>query len=137
MAQTSLKTRKAYRQGELLFIPLGQKDMATLSPDSKGQSYPNWKKMNTTVLREGEATGHKHEIVAENTSAVTVLAPASRFIRSLPDMETLGTDDRLMVLDEPVEIVHPEHRSLQLGKGMFLMIVQREYDEVTARRVTD
>lgn len=137
MATTIAKIRKAYRQGELLFIPLGQEDMATLTPDSKGQSYPHWKKMDTNVLREGEATGHKHEVMTQTPGAATLLAPASTLLRGLPDMGLIGNEDRLLVAEEAVEVVHPEHKPLRLLKGVFLVVVQREYDEVKARRVID
>jgi hypothetical protein len=137
MANQNVKTRKAYRQGELLFIPVDQEDMATLTPDSNGQSYPHWKKTDTNVLREGEATGHKHEVITQTKGAATLLAPVSTLMRGLPDMGLIGNEDRLLVADEPVEVVHPEHKPLRLLKGVFLVVVQREYDEVKARRVMD
>ena len=34
------KIRKAYRQGELLFIPVNGEDMAKLDPVPKSPSYP-------------------------------------------------------------------------------------------------
>jgi len=138
MSTENNKTRKAYRQGELLFVPLSQEDMKTLGPDSQGTSSPRWNKLQTNVLREGEATGHKHEVMTETSGTATLLAPASTFMmRGLPEMDLIGNEDRMLVAEEPVEIVHPEHKPLKLPKGNFLVVVQREYDEVKARRIMD
>jgi hypothetical protein len=52
-------------------------------------------------------------------------------------MDLLGTEDRLLTVKEPVEVVHPEHRPLNLSVGIYLIIIQREYDEVAARRIMD
>ena len=52
-------------------------------------------------------------------------------------MDLVGSEDRMLVAEEPVEVVHPEHRPLNLPKGIYLVIVQREYDEVKARRIMD
>lgn len=137
MAAENTKTRKAYRQGELLFVPLTVEDMAHLAPEPDNQSYPYWKKLQTNVLREGEATGHKHEVMAAEPGMATMQAPARQLMPGLPDMETVGSEDRLLVVEKSVEIVHPEHRPLTLPRGHYLVVVQREYDEVKARRIMD
>jgi len=137
MASQNVKVRKAYRQGELLFVPLSQEDMASIGPDPKDSSHPRWNKLQTNILREGEATGHKHEVMTQTPGAATLLAPASTLLRGLPDMGLIGNEDRLLVAEEAVEVVHPEHKPLRLLKGVFLVVVQREYDEVKARRVVD
>jgi hypothetical protein len=76
MANQNDKTRKAYRQGELLFIPLNGEDLAMLYPDIKDPSHRLWKKLGSNVLREGEATGHKHELIL--TFWFSVFAEADR-----------------------------------------------------------
>jgi hypothetical protein len=55
----------------------------------------------------------------------------------LPNMDLIGNEDRLLVAEEPVEIVHPEHKPLSLPRGNFLVVIQREYDEIKARRIMD
>lgn len=137
MTTQDTKVRRAYRQGELVFLPLNAEDIATLEPGIKNQSYSRWKKLRTKVLREGEATGHKHRVVTPTHGATTLLAPAQGFMPRLPDMGPIGAGDRLLVAEQPIQVVHPEHRSLRLPKGSFLVVVQREYDEVTARRIMD
>ncbi len=138
MSAENDKTRKAYRQGELLFVPLNAEEMEMLNPSN--ESYPRWNKLQTNVIREGEATGHKHEVMTETPGTATLLAPVSsllRGLRGLPNMDSIGNEDRLLVAEEPVEVVHPEHKPLRLLKGIFLVLVQREYDEVKARRIID
>jgi len=52
-------------------------------------------------------------------------------------MDRVTSEDRLLVADGSVEIVHPEHKPLVLSKGIHLVIVQREYDETKVYRVMD
>lgn len=137
MTTQDSKTRKAYRQGELVFIPLSAEELAGLNPGTLVGSFNRWKKLDTNILREGEATGHMHEVAAESPGAATVLAPTREFTEGLPAMDFIGSQDRLLVADEPVRVVHPEHRPLALEKAIYLVVIQREYDEVRARRVID
>lgn len=134
MATENIRTRKAYRQGELLFIELTQQELSSIGPDSE---HLRWNKLHTNVIREGEATGHKHEVITETPNAISILAPVNQFIRGLANMANIGSDDRVLVATEPAEIIHPEHNTLALPKGNYLVIVQREYDEVKARRILD
>jgi hypothetical protein len=137
MSDKNVTVRKAYRQGELLFIPLNRDDIALIESKPTNTSSLNWKKMNSLVIREGEVTGHTHEVVTKNPGAVTLFEPNSQFINGLDDMDSVGNEDRMLVANEPVNIVHPEHKPLNLPKGRFLVVVQREYDETKARRVMD
>lgn len=137
MARKDIKIRKAYRQGELLFVPLSEQDVGILDPNPNDRTYPRWSTLQTNVLREGEATGHKHEVLPQTQGAATLLAPERQVIGGLPDMDFVGNEDRLLVAEEPVQVVHPEHKPLRLPKGSYLVVVQREYDEVRARRIRD
>ena len=134
---TQSKTRKAYRQGELLFVPVSSDELKALEYDPKPQQYPSWNKLTTNVIREGEATGHKHEVIEQTPGTATMLAPARQMLPGLPNMDMVGTEDRLLMVKEPVEVVHPEHRPLNLSVGIYLIVIQREYDEVKARRIMD
>jgi hypothetical protein len=137
MTKENVKTRNAYRQGELLFLRLCEQDIGILDPESRNVQHPRWRKLDTDVLREGEATGHKHQVLARTALQVTILAPAQGSVRGLPDMSPIGNEDRLLMAEGPVDIAHPEHRALTLPKGRYLVVVQREYDEVKARRILD
>jgi hypothetical protein len=137
MAKNSIPMRKALRQGELLFVPLSKEDCARLFGGTKDVTGLGWQKLDTNVIREGEATGHKHEVLAKLAATVVLFAPPESLLASLPRMDRITGQDRLLVADGPVEIVHPEHKPLALPKGMHLVIVQREYDETSSRRVRD
>jgi hypothetical protein len=137
MAKKDSKSIKAWRQGELLFVRLNEQDMGLLGLDHKHSSQPQWQKLRTRVLREGELTGHRHEVLARTRATASILAPGDPFTGGLPDMDMIGHEDRLLLANEPVEVAHPEHRALRLPKGVYLVIVQREYDETRTRRVLD
>jgi len=135
MTTENIKTRKAYRQGELLFVPLSKDEMSEFDPENKSCS--SWKKLQTNVLREGEATGHMHEVITQTPDVARILAPVSQFIRGLANMASIGSEDRMLMTTGQVDVVHPEHRPLTLPEGNYLVIIQREYDEVKARRILD
>jgi hypothetical protein len=137
MAKRITRTRKAFRQGELLFVPLSKEDYARLFGDEKDVTVMGWRKLDTQVIREGEATGHKHEIMTKLAVAATLFAPPESLLRGLAGMDRITSEDRLLVADGPIEIVHPEHKPLTLPKGMHLVIVQREYDEARPQQVLD
>ena len=137
MAKRDTPIRKALRQGELLFVPLSTEDYARLFGDEKDVTVMGWQKLETHVIREGEATGHKHEILTKLAVAATLFAPAGSLLRGLAGMDRITSEDRLLVADGPIEIVHPEHKPLTLPKGMHLVIVQRQYDEARPQQVRD
>ena len=137
MAKRDTPIRKALRQGELLFVPLSKEDYARLFGDEKDVTVMGWQKLETHVIREGEATGHKHEILTKLAAAATLFAPPESLRRGLAGMDRITSEDRLLVADGPIEIVHPEHKPLTLPKGMHLVIVQREYDEARPQPVLD
>ena len=137
MAKRNTPTRKALRQGELLFVPLSKEDYARLFGDEKDVTVMGWQKLDTNVIREGEATGHKHEILTKLAVAATLFAPPESLLRDLAGMDRITSEDRLLVADGPIEIVHPEHKPLTLPQGTHLVIVQREYDEARPQPVLD
>jgi hypothetical protein len=137
MAKIDGPTRKAFRQGELLFIPLSQEDRNRLFGSRTDVVSLGWRQLDNNVIREGEATGHKHEVLAKLAAAAVLFAPPESLTWGLPGMDRITGDDRLLIADGPVEIVHPEHRPLSLSAGMHLVIVQREYDETKVYRVMD
>ena len=85
------QTRKAYRQGELLFVPVNSEELENLEFDPGGKKYSSWNKLGTNVIREGEATGHKHEVIEQTAGTATMLEPARQFLpSSLPPPAEFG-----------------------------------------------
>jgi len=120
---------KTCRQGELLFIPVTNMPKWAKEKAMKGNSIGN-------VIREGEVSGHKHEV--EGAGAKLMDAPPS-YMWDSTSQETFQLPDGQMFLTSENEIIvkHPEHNSLKLKKGNYVVRVQREYDEVENRMVMD
>jgi hypothetical protein len=80
------------------------------------------KKLNHLILAEGEATGHRHEIVS---GAAALIALQDTTI--------------LRVLSDYAKLKHAEHREIDIPKGKYEISIVREYDhfDEEARRVVD
>ena len=110
---------KAYRQGELVFVP-------RTTVIEKASAEKNWgaKKKSDNKIREGELAGHIHEATKGDL------------------LEHYGT--MTLAVPEGTEIIHPEHKTLHLPKtgdlspvGELDIIIQREYSEEKDREVRD
>lgn len=116
---------KAYRQGEILFIPVEKQ-----SEERVNRLHPT----PDNVIREGEVSGHKHEVIGEGELKEYnkwMLSGYSVGDNALPD------GDMFLTAKDEIKIVHPEHKTLSLPKGDYVIRIQREYDEERARRVLD
>lgn len=77
-------------------------------------------KEDSRVLAEGEVTGHAHRI--DEMGAIW------------------GFDDKryLEVQEGLAMLTHEEHKALEIGKGTYEIVIQREYDDENEwKRVTD
>lgn len=74
---------------------------------------------NTNVVLHGE-TGHKHQLVT----------PTLSIYDGLEDVTYLS-------LDKPTELVHEEHKTIHVDKGLWKVVRQREYSPAENRRVLD
>lgn len=127
---------RMYRQGDVVFVKLG--DAVAKSVQAE------FKKPHDMVLKEGEQTGHKHEAVG----TVEVFAPhlegqpwSRPFTRDAVRSNglTQGAMDTMLYLtaNGQFKVVHPEHGTLVMEKGNYLVFSQREYDETRDRQVID
>ncbi len=73
------------------------------------------RKISDEVLARGETTGHSHRIVG----AQVYRAPSDRL---------------LVVVEGEASLVHEEHKHLQIPKGIYEVIHQREYDPLQHQR---
>lgn len=104
---------KIYRQGDVLFVKVSKIQKKGLI------------KLNHGIIAEGEATGHKHELLGN--TAVLFSEIGSYF----------GTDEipineipmRLEAFAE-TRIIHNEHGALLLPKGKYIVVKQREYSDI-------
>ena len=110
---------KCYRQGELLFIRV--ENIKALKLENIGEDMPD------KVIREGEVSGHKHEV--KSPGAVLL---KKREVRTFyQDNEHFDLPDGQMFLrsDNSIAIAHPEHKTLTLEKGDYVVRIQNEYTE--------
>ena len=101
---------KAYRQGDVVIT------VHNIPKDAK--------RTQTTVLAEGEATGHAHRIMQGKAMLYMQASLGLMYLRVLSDRATIG---------------HEEHEDMILPRGEYHIHIQREYDwfNETVRRVVD
>lgn len=119
---------KMYRQGDVLLvevndIPLGAKD---ITPKDR------------IVLAYGEVTGHAHAIYPEQRE-VTVL---DRALKREPQTAIKAKlwdagAERFLQVVEKTALKHEEHSAIELPKGNYKVVRQREYDPERDRWVAD
>jgi len=101
-----MNTKKLFRHGDLLIEKVG------FLPS-------NIKKVKGKVLAEGEATGHKHELIG--------------------NVQLFRDKDRQVFFknQQEVELVHPEHKTIIIPPGFFEVTRQQEYSPIGNRLVMD
>lgn len=90
---------KLYRHGDLLI-----KEISKL-PD-------NLKKLDNTTLAYGEVTGHHHTITKQPWVTVYQNDGGIKFVQ----------------LDEKAELTHQEHKTIEIEKGLYEVIIEKEFD---------
>jgi len=119
---------KAYRQGELLFVLQTIKDVQGLK-----KALAEGKK--TTIVAEGEATGHKHELADPATGILVDIEDAFVWIDN--ENPKFNNFQKILHTEKGTTIKHPDHQDLYLPGGTYYIRAQREYDEEMARQVRD
>lgn len=127
---------KYYRQGEILFVRMeGLTKGAMEQINQKCKQFGNGK-----VIREGEVSGHLHEVVGSGTLLEVEKRSYFRWNEESEKEDTeyeslnLNNVDLILKADDTLEIKHPEHKSLKLPKGEYFIRIQREYDEALQSR---
>jgi hypothetical protein len=105
-AKSRLREERAmWRQGDIFISPIG-----AIPPEAAGQPLPH------TVLAHGEVTGHSHRVA----DPATLFAGEGCFY--------------LEVRADAARVVHDEHGTITLDRGLYRVWRQREY--TPARIVT-
>ena len=129
-----------FRQGDVVFLPLTAEQATRVRAEYK---YPT-----NTVLKEGEATGHKHQATGDSVAVLAPMADRQEANAwSLQDTrqivqsaglspELLGTS-LYLTAEGAIKVVHEEHGTLTLKRGNYLVFSQREYSEEQNRQVLD
>lgn len=102
------------RHGDLLLSSIAKADLP------KGS-----KSLKTDVLAEGEATGHMHRLVGN--------------AQILEFKTENGTVEKFVEAKQESELVHEEHNTIQIPKGVYKVVQEREFDVIDemAREVYD
>lgn len=94
------------------------------------------------VVHEGEKTGHKHEFRATGQELVQLYGFGKVSERGLPQemVQTIRneelapryqfTEKIIEVTGAMAELVHPEHETIALPRGIYEVVRQREHNEV-------
>jgi len=99
------------RQGDVKLIPV------TTMPDGCKRVA---REAGRIVLAHGEATGHAHAVL--DRDAVLWETPGGQ---------------RILAVESEADLVHEEHDTVHLPKGLYRVVRQREATAGTARRVAD
>ena len=100
-----------YRQGDVIIKALGTK------PIGEAELLPH------LTLAEGEVTGHRHRII-KGMAELYQLAVGIMYLRVISEFATL---------------YHEEHEEIELPKGDYEVLIEREYDwiEGLEKKVVD
>jgi len=90
--------QKMFRQGDLLIREIKE------LPE-------NLKRLSHKILAEGEVTGHKHQ-----------------FVGNVDVYENKKGQMMFGVMDANAKLVHQEHKPILIGKGVYEVIKEREYN---------
>jgi len=101
-----------YRQGDLGITPI--KELPA-----------NLKKVDNPILAYGEATGHHHKLLERTANQFEVLEDSQ--------------GDRYLKINQPTDLVHEEHKTITIKKGLYWVRNEREYNyfEMAVARVQD
>ena len=108
-----------YRQGEVLI--LDKKTARRFGIDIDNADLKRMPVVPDNVIREGEQSGHKHEVTGGQ-------------------LHMFGENkDHGMVLNSKngASISHPEHKTVKVEPGKHAVVIQKEYDEKKDKKVKD
>ena len=93
------------RQGEILLFRMNDQEASSYRYfENRGEPVPG------NVIREGEKSGHKHEIKGDG------------------QLNLFGDQMVVDVGPKGAELVHPEHGAIKLAQGRYKANIQREFD---------
>ena len=74
------------------------------------------KSLKTDVLAEGEATGHTHRLVGQ--------------AQILEHEAADGTVEKFVDAKQDSQLVHQEHNTIDIPKGVYRVVQEREFDVI-------
>lgn len=102
---------KMIRQGDVLLVPcVKPQNFKTVKPESGRH-----------ILARGEATGHHHSVLATSSA----------------ELATANDELYLLVKEGDALLQHQEHGAIELKRGCYRVVRQREYVAKRIQRVED
>ncbi len=114
---------ETYRQGELLFIKVEKK-----IPDWVKEDINEGKDLGNNI-REGEVSGHIHETDTGTLTELTQNTWYNYNAESESRNFQIPRGEMFLTSDNQIKVKHPEHDTLALPKGDYVIRIQREYDD--------
>jgi hypothetical protein len=100
-----------YRQGDVLLIPIKRIPERAMEHESNGERI---------ILARGEATGHAHAMKKPKAKLFSMFE--TRYLR---------------VEEDGAALTHEEHAAIELPKGDYRVVIQREFDPKEEHFVSD
>ena len=129
--------RVMYRHGDLLITKINAIPTLTFPiPKQKNRNFPTG-----NIIAEGEISGHKHQLIGDGQVFVGMhyvnrpRHPTTAFLmHSINDI-----DELYFKADGDLEIVHEEHKTLEIPKGVYKVTKDRPFDpfKQITKRVVD
>ncbi|MDT0265164.1 hypothetical protein RM844_02550 [Streptomyces sp. DSM 44915] len=107
-----------YRQGDVLIAPLAEEAVPLAALEAESERRDGRGRL---VLALGEVTGHAHAVVGPG-----------RLVR-----EAGPFDPMLLHVPDGARVVHEEHATIELPRGWYRVVRQREYVPGAVRIVAD
>ena len=117
--EINMKPLKVMHQGDVLFIKVAE--MPNLNTAKKLTAT----KGKGIIIQHGEALGHYHRVEQENTMTAYEIG------------EKDSVKEMALLVEQPTQVVHEEHRALTLEPGFWIARTQRENFQGTVRAVLD
>lgn len=94
-------------------------------------------KLNHLTLALGEATGHSHKIIEGDAVLYETEVDTIETVNGKLDINSLIPVKFLEVKSDQAILTHEEHKQITLTKGVYGVIIQREYEPEGWRHVID
>ena len=118
--------RTMYRHGDLLIVKINAIPTLTFPiPKQKNRNFPTG-----NIIAEGEISGHKHQLIGNGQVYVGMhyirrarIPEAAFLTHSINDINELW-----FKADDDLEIVHEEHKTLEIPKGIYKVTKEQEFN---------
>lgn len=118
------KNLEVLRHGDVLLIS------GTKMPSEKEQ-------LDHLTLALGEATGHSHKVIDGDAVLYEAEAETIETVNGTLNINSLIPVKYLEVKSDQAILTHEEHNQITLTKGVYGVIIQREYEPEGWRHVID